>query len=138
MTTMSGKAEGRCRGVEGVYGWFSPGFNGYAAAVSWRDGQTAHEPHVRARWAILERRDCRWNVVRTWCLPPAMAERAAADPDWTPDVPFELLHPVTQWAIIRDRQAAGEEWDGPLPLVPEPEPPAEKPKRKRAPRKAPA
>jgi hypothetical protein len=138
MTTMSGKAEGRCRGVEGVYGWFSPGFNGYAAAVSWRDGQTAHEPHVRARWAILERLDCRWNVVRTWCLPPAMAELAAAYPDWTPDVPFDLLPPADRWQRIDLADEAGVPRPGEEPLVPRPAPPVEKPKRKRAPRKAPA
>jgi hypothetical protein len=102
-TIVSGKAEGRCRGVEGVVGWFSAGFTGYAAAVRWRDGQTQHEPEVRDRWAILERLDPRWGVIRTWCLPPSLAEHAQQDPRWTPEVPWDLLSPATQWALIDAR-----------------------------------
>lgn len=118
MTVMTGKASGRCRGAEGVYGWFSPGFRGYVAAVSWRDGQTVRDAHERPRWAILERFDCRWQVMRTWCLPPSMAERAAADPTWTPDIPFELLTPQFRWAAIDAAAAQGLPAPGPDPLVP--------------------
>lgn len=118
MSVMAGKASGRCRGVEGVPGWFSPGFAGYAAAVSWRDGQTAHEPEARDRWAILERTDQKWGVLRTWCLPPGLAERAASDADWTPDVPFELLPPATRWQMIDAAAAAGLDPPGREPLVP--------------------
>lgn len=135
MTVMSGKAEGRCRGVEGVVGWFSPGFRGYAAAAEWRDGQTQHEPEVRDRWDIIERVDSRWGVVRTWCLPPSLAERAQAEPDWTPDVPFDLLPPATRWALIDAATAAGQPAPGRLPLIPRPDTsavsPAAAPKRRR-------
>lgn len=121
MTTMSGKAEGRCRGVEGVFGWFSHSFAGYSAAVQWRDGQTAHEPEVRDRWLILDRFDARWGVLRTWCLPPGMAERALADPTWTPEVPFTLLPPEVRWQLIDAAAEAGRPAPGPPPLIPRPE-----------------
>lgn len=118
MTVMSGKAEGRCRGVEGVPGWFSPTFTGYAAALVWRDGQTSHEPEVRDRWLIIDRLDARWGVVRTWCLPPGMAEQARRDPAWTPEVHFDLLRPELRWQLIDEADAAGRPRPGREPVLP--------------------
>jgi len=119
---MSGKAQGYARTAEGVVGWFSATFRGYAAAVEWRDGQTAHEPEARDRWLIIDRLDRKWGVVRTWCLPPGDAEHAQADPGWTPEIPFELLPPATRWTLIDDAEAAGLPAPGRRPLVPRPSP----------------
>lgn len=112
MTSMAGKASGRCRGVEGVYGRFRAGFAGYAAAVSWRDGQTTPDPHTRPRWAIVERGG--W----TWCLPPAMAERADLEPEWIPEWPFDLEPMARKLELIAEAEAAGRPAPGRIPPWP--------------------
>lgn len=109
---MAGKANGRARGAEGVYGRFRAGFPGYAAATSWRDGQTGHEPHVRDSWAIVERGGY------TWCLPPSMAERAALEPEWIPPWPFDLEALDVKERLIAEAAAAGLPAPGRIPPWP--------------------
>lgn len=109
LDAVAGKASGRCRGAEGVYGRFSVSWNGMGAAESWRDGQTQHEPWVRDKWAIVERGG------RLWCLPPSMAERAAAEPEWVPEWPFDLEPMAVKIRLVAEAEAAGLPAPGRIP-----------------------
>jgi hypothetical protein len=109
---MAGKASGRCRSAEGVYGRFSASWQGRWAATSWRDGQTTHEPSERARWALEERGGY------LWCLPPSMAERAASEPDWIPPWPFDLLPIAEKERLVAEALAAGLPAPGVIPPWP--------------------
>lgn len=112
MGGMAGKASGRCRPAEGVYGRFSPTADGFCAAASWRDGQTAHDPDTRPAWAILELGG--W----TWCLPPTMAAHAAVHPEWIPEWPFDLEPLERKLELVAAAAAAGLPAPGVIPPWP--------------------
>ena len=110
MTTMTGKAQGWAAGALGVYGRFSDTFDGHVAAVSWRDGQTTPDPHLRPLWRIGVRGGY------LWCLPPGpMTERFDTDPDWCPDWPFDLEPLAVKIRLCEEAEAAGLPAPGVLP-----------------------